>query len=80
MLTEKCEFSLDEVFCGKAKVLRRNGEGPEQYRVRLQKRLSSLMVLLAQLQSEVDIKSVAVKDARDEVHISYLLALSHIKF
>lgn len=62
-----CDFSIDEVCAGRARIQRIKGEDASHYRMRLQKRLSSLMVLLAQIQSEVDMKSILVKDARDEV-------------
>jgi hypothetical protein len=43
------------------------GESASSYRIRLQKRLNGLMILCAQLQHEVDLKSIEVKDARDHV-------------
>jgi hypothetical protein len=63
----ECNFTLQEVLEGKARLFRMNGESANVYRSRLQKRMAGLLLLVAQLQSEVDERAVAVKDARDQV-------------
>lgn len=63
----QCNFTLQEVLEGKARLFRMNGESAGVYRARLQKRMAGLLLLVAQLQKEVDQKAVAVKDARDQV-------------
>lgn len=73
----KCEFSLDEVLLGKAKISRMNGESASQYRIRLQKRLASVTVLATQLQEEVDEKAKVVKHAQDALKEAEVRRLRH---
>mmetsp|Transcript_170 Transcript_170/g.300 ORF Transcript_170/g.300 Transcript_170/m.300 type:complete len:1337 (+) Transcript_170:2-4012(+) len=62
-----CDFTLEEVLAGKARITRMTGESAGVYRARLQKRLNALLLLCAQLQEEVDAKAAEVKNALDQL-------------
>lgn len=65
--TLECEFSLHEVLSGQAAIVRMNGEKPRSYAMRLERRLSSFIVLEEQLQGEFTAKIEAVKHLHTEV-------------
>ena len=60
------DYSLYEVLAGEANVVRLSGEEVGMYRRRLEKCLSSLLVLERQLQEDLDEKADCVRRAKEE--------------